>query len=578
MSSELRKCLTSCRSAFVTIGLLSGGSNLLALTGSIFMLAVYDRVIPSGSIPTLVALGLIALVLYAMQAVTDIVRGRILTRLGLVIKEAFSSRSFDVIVRNAAAGNHRTSGAVRDLDQIQGYLSSLGLAALFDLPWIPLYLGICFAFHPYIGFSVLAGAVVLVALTFLSNFLTRDPSRELNDLTNRRASLLASSQANAETIQAMGMTLAMSAAWNRVDARIVRVHRSIADTGTTLGTLSKAARMALQSFVLAVGAYLVIQQEATGGVMIASAILSARALAPIELTVAHWKSLVQARQSWLRLDELFKTNPPEAELFATPPPSRAIACMNVSLCAPGTRRLIVRDVSFQIRAGEGLGIIGSTGSGKSTLARSLVGLWEPANGAIHLDGLPLTRWSGLERGRFIGYLPQNVSLFEGTIAQNIARFDPYADAAKIVQIAKTAGVHDMISRLPEGYDTRIGAGGSGLSGGQSQRIGLARALFGDPFLVVLDEPNSNLDNVGEFALQGAIDSVKKRGGIVILVTHRPSILAMVEQVLVLADGRVKKFGAREEVLESVTRPPQVQPVATGENKPRIAGAVGEAGK
>ncbi|WP_244486835.1 type I secretion system permease/ATPase [Aurantimonas sp. Leaf443] len=553
MRSELSICFAKCRKAFVAVAALSGVANVLALTGSIFMLAVYDRVIPSGSIPSLVALGLFALALYVFQGGVDILRSRMLTRIGLMVKESFGARTFDTIVRNAASGNQQAASAVRDLDQVRTFLSSQGPTAIFDLPWIPLYLLICFLFHFYIGLAVLVGALVLIAITYVSNIVTKQPSKELNDVTNKRAFLLAACQSNAETLQSMGMTLAMSGNWNRVNGELVEKSLAISDKSNSLGTVSRVARMVLQSGVLALGAYLVITQQATGGVMIASSILSARALAPIELAIAHWKNLVAARQSWARLDELFIRNPPERAHFSTPAPSRQMTCEMVSVAPPNIRKLIVRDVSFLLKAGEGLGIIGSTGSGKSTLVRALVGLWNPALGTVRLDGIAMSQWSSTERGKFVGYLPQNVALFEGTIAQNIARFDPNADSGMIVNVARAAGVHDMIVRLPDGYDTMISDTGGGLSGGQSQRIGLARALYGDPFLVVLDEPNSNLDNEGELALQSALEGVKARGGIVIIVAHRPSILSTVNQVLILNDGRVQKYGPRDEVLELFSR-------------------------
>lgn len=556
MRSELSRVLAGCRSAFVGVGLLSGLSNILALTGSVFMLAVYDRVIPSGSIPTLLGLGLLALVIYALQAIVDIFRGRILTRTGLVIKEAFASRAYDTIVRNSAQGDLRSGNIVRDLDQVQGFLSSMAPTAIFDLPWLPLYLGICFAFHFYIGVAVTVGAVVLIIITAISNSLTKGPSSELNDRMNKRGSFLAASQNNAETIQTMGMNLAMSGTWNRIENEIIGESRRIADITTMLGTTSRVFRMVLQSFVLAVGAYLVIMQDATGGIMIASSILSARAMAPIELTIGHWKNSVAFRQSWKRLGELFEKNPPEASRFVLPAPSRILSVEGVSVSLPNIKRLVVRDVSFQLKAGEALGIIGATGSGKSSLVRAIVGLWPAALGTVRLDGQVISRWSTTDRGRFMGYVPQNVALFQGTIAENIARFDPDSDSASVVAVARQAGVHDMISRLPEGYDTQISDGGAGLSGGQAQRIALARALYGDPFLVVMDEPNSNLDADGELALQEAIAAVRARGGIVLIVAHRPTILSSVNHILVMSEGRVQKFGTREEVLELMTRRPQ----------------------
>ncbi|WAJ29179.1 type I secretion system permease/ATPase [Antarcticirhabdus aurantiaca] len=560
MRSEISQCLSQCRRAFISLAALSGVANVFALTGSIFMLAVYDRVIPSGSVPTLVSLGLIALLVYVFMAFIDIARGWMLTRIGLIIEESLTGRTYDLLVRKAASGSNEASGVVRDLDQVRGFLSSMGPTALFDLPWIPIYLAICFSFHWAIGLTVVAGALILVALTLVSEVVTKQPSKNLHEAQNRRFSLMQASQNNAETLQAMGMTLAMSGSWRAVSGRIVEVSRVMADMQTVLSTTSRTFRMVLQSFVLSVGAYLVINQDATGGIMIASSILSSRALAPIELSIAHWKSFVAARQSRTRLDELLQSNPPEHQSFAIPAPQRTLTCEQVSLSPPNVGRTIVHNVSFGLRAGEGLGIIGATGSGKSTLVRSLVGLWPPLSGVVRLDGSPLNQWSSTQRGRFIGYLPQRVALFEGTIAQNIARFDPDAEPDRIVSVARSSGIHEMIARLPNGYDTMIGEGGTGLSGGQSQRVGLARALYGDPFLLVLDEPNSNLDHDGELALQNAMMQTRARGGIVIIVAHRPSALSAVDHVLVMHDGRVQQMGPRDEILQSMMSRPAAPPV------------------
>jgi ATP-binding cassette subfamily C protein len=554
MNPLLRDFLRQCRGAILAVAALSGGSNLLALTGSIFMLAVYDRVIPSGSTPTLVALGGLAIMAYAVQAMIDIFRGRILSRLGLVVKESLNPRVFDIVVRNAAGGNQQPAGAVRDLDQVQGFLSSMGPTALFDLPWLPIYVAICFSFHVYIGLAVCAGALVLILITLVSNVLSKGPTRDLADATNERGLMLGASQNHAETIQAMGMTLNLSARWNGIGARIVRVNRTLADTTSVLSIISRVFRMMLQSLVLGLGAYLVIIGDATGGIMIASSILSSRALAPIELATANWRGFVSARQSWKRLSDLLAENPANAGSFVPPDPERDFQCDNVTLALAAQRRILVRDVNFRLAAGESLAIVGPTGSGKSTLARGIVGLWPAAIGAVRLDGMAIEDWPAVERGRFVGYLPQTVSLIEGTVAENIARFDPHARSEDVIRAARAAGVHELISRLPDGYDTRLGPNGSGLSGGQAQQVGLARALYGEPFLLVLDEPNSSLDSEGDVALAAALQGLRARGGLAIVVSHRRSILASVDHLLVLADGRVQKTGTRQEVLNYLRAP------------------------
>jgi ATP-binding cassette subfamily C protein len=553
MNAELQTSLRKCMGPLGVVALMSGGSNVLALTGSIFMLAVYDRVIPSGSVPTLIALGLIALVAFGLQTLIDIFRAQMLTRVGLVFRETLDGRIYDITVRNAATGNYRPGSAVRDLDSVQGFMSSMGPTALFDLPWLPLYLGICFAFHSTIGLVVTAGMILLVGLTLLAGRAAKRPTLALSEAMALRSNLLNTSQNQAETIQAMGMTGNLARGWNRVGDGISHWNTRLADATNILSTFSKMSRMVLQSVVLAVGAWLVILGDATGGVMIASSILSARALAPIELAIGHWKNFVSARQSWARLSRLLDQNPAEAGRFVPPRPSRDIRCENITLGLTMQRRILVRDVSFTLNAGEALAIVGPTGSGKSTLARALVGLWEPAAGSVRLDGLSIADWPSAVRGSFIGYLPQNVGLFEGTIAQNIARFDSEANDDEIVRVARVAGVHDLISRLPEGYSTLIDESGGGLSGGQVQRIGLARALYGDPALVVLDEPNSNLDTDGDTALAAAIKSLRSRNAMVIVTTHRTGILAEVDRMLLLSNGRMQDFGTRDEVLANLKR-------------------------
>ena len=545
---ELDRCVKALRPSLWVIAAISGISNILALTSSIFMLTVYDRVIPSGSVPTLLVLGGLAFFFYAVQSGFDMLRSRMLTRVGLSVKDALTPRIYDIAIRRSATRDGSSANVARDLDQVQSYLSSMGPVALFDLPWLPIFLGICFAFHFWIGMSVVVGALLLIGLTFLSNRLSKEPTRAINEALTERETYLGRSQMHAETIRAMGMTHAMSARWNSISARLTDLRRQVTDVTSTLGTLSRTTRMMLQSFVLAVGALLVIRQEATGGIIIASSILSARTLAPIELAIANWRNLVTTRQAWARLGETLRKYGDEAERFVLPTPAQSMAAEGVSIMLAGTSRILVRNVSFRLRSGQGLGVIGPTGSGKSTLAKAMVGLNEPSLGSIKLDGQDIKGWSAAERGRFIGYLPQTVPLFEGTIAENIARFQPDADPANVIAAARRADIHDLISKLPNGYETQIDASGEGLSGGQIQRVGLARAMFGDPFVLVLDEPNSNLDDDGERALQRAMNGFRERGGIVVIITHRPQALAGVDQVLVLQNGRVTDYGTRDDVL------------------------------
>jgi PrtD family type I secretion system ABC transporter len=548
MQDELGQIITQFRKAWFAVALLSGATSVLALTGSVFMLAVYDRVIPAGSIPTLVVLGLLCLCAYGLQALVDIVRGQMLTRIGLATKEALSPRIFDISVRQSAAGRSDRGAASRDLDQIQSFLSSTGPAALFDMPWVPFYLAICFLFHFWMGVFATAAVLLLVSLAFVNELLARGSSNELADATAQRSNLLASSQQQAESLEALGMTANLAGAWGATTAETSGLARRLSDTVSTAGSISRVARMVVQSAVLALGAYLVMSGEATGGIMIAGSILSSRALAPIESAIANAKGFLSARQSWSRLRTTLAELPAETTAFSPPVPSRSITAENLALVIGGGNRVTVSNVSFTLEAGDCVAILGAGGAGKSTLAKALVGVLRPVAGSIRLDGTSIGQWRSSQRGRFVGYLPQQVKLFEGTIAQNIARFDPATSSDAIIHAARTAGVHDMISRLPDGYMTRLGPGGVGLSGGQTQRIGLARAVYGDPFLVVLDEPNASTDIEGDAALLRLIARLRARGSITVVITHGSALLAAATHALVLSNGRQRRFGTVEEVL------------------------------
>lgn len=551
MGSELGRVVGQLWRSWTGVAFLSGTTNVLALSGSIFMLSVYDRVIPSGSVPTLIALGVICLAAYGLQAFVDAVRSMMLTRIGLATKEALAPRVFDVAVRSSATGQASKAGASKDLDQIQGFLSSAAPTALFDLPWVPLYLGICFLFHFWFGVFVTASALFLVALAVVGELLSRTPSKLLADANGSRATLLTASQQQAESLYAMGMTAPLAAVWRRSTLDTVRLGQQLSDTVSITSSLSRTTRMVVQSSVLALGAFLVISGEATGGIMIASSILSARALAPIDLTIANWRSFLNARQSWSRLDATLREMPAEAPSFVPPRPHLSLTCEAIAVAHARGQRPALADINFGLVGGNFLTVLGATGSGKSTLARALIGILPPAAGSIRLDGTALGQWPSFERGKFIGYLPQQVTLFEGTIAENIARFDPAATSEQVIAAARSAGVHDLINRMPAGYSTRLGEGGMGLSGGQMQRLGLARALYGEPFLVVLDEPNSSADAEGDAALLGAIEGLKERGTIVIVATHRTGVLPLATHVLLLANGRVQRFGAAADVLGKV---------------------------
>src|SRR5450755_3541207 len=551
--SELGDALRACRSAFIGVGIMSCMINLLYLTGSIFMLEVYDRVLPSRSVPTLVGLAILAGGLYVAQGVLDLIRGRILIRIGTALDESLNARVFETIVRLPLVAGGRNEGLqpLRDLDNVRSFLSSMGPGAFFDLPWLPFYLAICFAFHVMIGLTALVGAVILVTLTVVTEFMSRVPAREAMSLAARRNDLAATGRRNAEVLVAMGMSGRLTRRWSEANQTYLAGNQRASDVAGGLGAIAKVMRMTLQSAVLAVGAYLVIHQEATAGIIIAGSILSARALAPVDLAIAHWKGFVAARQSWHRLNRLLEQMPVKPTPTLLQSPSSRLSVEGVGIAAPGDQKVIVQDVNFTLTAGAGLGVIGPSGSGKSSLARALVGVWLPFRGKVRLDGAALDQWSTDVIGRHIGYLPQDVELFAGSIAQNISRFDPDASADSIIAAAKEAGVHEMIIKMREGYDTQIGEQGTALSAGQAQRVALARALFGNPFLIVLDEPNSNLDSEGDEALTRAVRGARERGAIVVVVAHRPVGIEGVDQLLVLKDGRMQAFGPKETVLGQV---------------------------
>ena len=542
--------LSALRKAFIGIALASAAINVLALTGSFFMLQVYDRVIPSHSLPTLSGLVIIVVTLYLFQGVIEFLRSMLLVRIGMSLDERLNRKVFGALLFLPSKKQTSDDGlqSVRDLEQIRSFLSGSGSTALFDLPWVPFYLLLCFLFHFWIGFTALCGALLLVGITVAAEMLSRRPALEAARSSAARLGFAQAARRNWEAAIAMGFSGRLTDKWVAMNEDYL-THQAIASTRVGALTITaKIARMMLQSGVLAVGAILVIRQEATGGIIIASSILVTRALAPVELAIGQWKGFVAARQGWTRLAALLDAALPAPQAFALPTPSRELSVENITVTSPGSRDFILRNVSFKISAGTILGVIGPSASGKSSLARAIAGLWPVAIGSVRLDRAALSQWDTDELGQHIGYLPQDVDLFDGTIAENISRFAEDMPTEPIIAAAKAAGVYDMIVKLADGFDTKIGEGGSRLSAGQRQRIALARALYGDPFLVVLDEPNSNLDAEGEAALTAALAVVKERGGIAIVIAHRPSALAAADTVLIIAGGQVQAFGPKKDIL------------------------------
>lgn len=543
------------RRAIFGIAIISGIINVLALTAPLFMLQVYDRVLSSRSVSTLVGLAILAAALYAFQSMLDVTRSRVLLRIGEYFDHKLSGRVHEAVVRLPLETRMQGDGLqpLRDLDNVRGFLSSQGPTALFDLPWMPFYLVICFLFHFWIGMTALVGAILLVALTALTNALSSGPVRETIAHGMTRNALMEAGRRNAEVVRALGLENRIAARWQQANAKYLAANRKAGDVASSLGGISKALRMMLQSTILGVGAWLVIEQEASGGVMIASSIMMGRALAPVDLAIASWKPFLMARQSWSRLQDLLGRMPNEGEVMALPRPQQNVRAENITIVPPGEKKPTVFSIDFTLSAGSALGIIGPSGSGKSTLARVLVGAWAPVGGKMRIDGATFDQWDREALGRHIGYLSQGVELFDGTIAENIARFEPGADPEAIVAAAKVAGAHELIVRFEKGYETRIGEAGSALSAGQRQRIGLARALYGDPFLVVLDEPNANLDAEGEAAVVKAVASVRERKGVVVVIAHRPSAIGAVDYLLMMDGGRQRAFAPRDEILSKVLK-------------------------
>ena len=544
------------RAAFVGVGLVSMLINMLMLTGPLFMLQVYDRVLASGSVPTLVVIGILALVLYLFYGFLEGLRGRILARIGQRVDARLTGLVYRVSSVLPVRLGRRAARLrpVADLDTIRQFLSGPGPGAIFDMPWLPVYLTIVFLFHPVLGAVALGGGVLIVICIGLNEAMSRGPVADTGREASRRAADVESGQNNAEVVCAMGMDDALTARWQDRNDAYLATQRKAADRTGFFGTLIKTVRFILQSAVLGTGAWLAIRQDITPGVMIAASIMTSRALSPIEQAVAHWRGFVACRQAIARLRDVLTVVPSDADILDLPLPRKSIELEQVA-CGPfGEPLPFVINTSFRLQAGDGLGIIGPSGSGKSTLARALVGAVPALKGAIRYDGAELGQWSTERRGQFIGYLPQDLQLFDGTIAQNISRFRQDAASGAIIEAATLAGVHDLIVSLPEGYNTEIGRAGRILSAGQRQRIALARALYGNPFLIVLDEPNSNLDAEGEAALVNAIRTMRERNSIVIVIAHRPSAIATVDKILCLQDGRMTAFGPKEDVLKKVVQP------------------------
>ena len=558
IAHELRAELVSGnRTVIFSIFVFSLILNILALTGSLFMLQVYDRVIPSGSIPTLLALCLIVGLLYIFYGVMDYVRSRIFVRVGRKLEEKLRARVFDVMSWMSLRSSGNSGGQpVQDLATVRQFISGQGPMAWFDMPFVPLYLSVLFMLHWILGAVAVAAAVIILILALLTERAQRKPHAEAVEASMRAQLLTEEARRNAEAMYSLGMKAALRERWEKVQNEALLQQTRANDAGASFAGFSRVFRLMLQSGILATGAWLAVRHQISGGSIIASSIIMGRALAPIEQAVAGWPQFLAARKAYGRLSSLLKQMPQERERMALPRPRGVLEVEKAVITLPGAEKPILQGVDFKVGPGHGLGIIGPTGAGKSTLARALVGLIPLAQGAVRLDGATPEQRAGDEFGQAIGYLPQDVQIFAGSVADNIARFTEGADPAKVVAAAQLANIHDFILRLPQGYDTSLGSGGARLSAGQRQRLALARALYGDPVLLVLDEPNSNLDAEGEAALDKAIRACLARGAAVVVVAHRPSALFAMQHLLILAEGRVAAYGGRDEIMAKVGLKPQ----------------------
>ena len=541
------------------MGVFSAIINLLMLVPSLYMLQVYDRVLASRNEMTLLMLTLMVVGAYLFMGALELVRSFVLIRVGAQLDMKMNKRIYTAAFeQNLKRAGGNAGQALQDFTTIRQFLTGQGLFAFFDAPWFPIYLAVIFLFSPLLGLFAFAGAAVLIVLAFANHALSKKPLEEANTVAITSSNLATNNLRNAEVIAAMGMLPALMARWLKLNNRVLQLQAEASQKAGTISSITKFVRVSMQSLILGLGALLVLQGKVTPGMMIVGVILLGRALSPVEQLIGAWKSWSSTRSAYQRLNELLAANPLRETGMALPKPLGEVSVEAVTAGPPGSTVPVLKNLSFTIEAGDVLGIIGPSGSGKSTLARLLVGVWPVAAGKVRLDGADVYYWNKDELGPHIGYLPQDIELFAGTVAENIARFGE-VDSEKVVMTAQRAGIHEMILRLPQGYDTPLGDGGAGLSGGQKQRLGLARALYGDPSLIMLDEPNSNLDEAGEQALVEAIDDLRKQGKTVVIISHKSSILAVTTRLLLLVEGKAQLFGPTAQVLERL-RKPRPQPV------------------
>lgn len=554
--NEVALALASFRKTFRNIGVFSAVINMLMLMPAIYMLQLYDSVLTSRNEMTLFMLTLIMLGAYIFMGALEYVRSFVLIRVGAQFDMKLNKRVYTAAFEQSLKqGDGNAGQALKDLTSIRQFLTGNALFAFFDAPWFPIYLFVIFMFHPGLGLFALCGTIILIALAYINEKVSHKPLADANSMAIASTNIASNNLRNAEVIEAMGMLPNLQSRWFKLHSRFLNLQAEASEKAGIVTALSKSATVALQSLMLGLGALLVLENDITPGMMIAGSILLGRAIAPVQLLISVWKQIGSTRSAYERLTKLLEQNPAREAGMALPKPKGIIAVENVTAMPPGSKTPVIKGLSLSLTAGEVLGVIGPSGSGKSTLARLLVGVWPAAAGKVRLDGADVYLWNKDELGPHVGYLPQDIELFAGTVSENIARFGEI-DAEKVILAAKRAGVHDMILNMPEGYDTHLGEGGAGLSGGQKQRLGLARTMYDDPSLIVLDEPNSNLDDVGEQALLAALTDLRKRGKTIVLITHRTSIISVTTKLLLLQDGTAKMFGPTNQIIEKLTKQQQ----------------------
>lgn len=562
--NNLQAALKACKSSFISVGVFSFFVNALMLVPTFYMIQISGRVVPSSSSSTLIMLTLILTVLMITLGALEWVRSRMMVRISNRLDVLLSRDVYRASFKRAltSGGMDATAQSLNDLTSLRQFMTGPGLFAFFDAPWFPIYTAVMFLFHPWFGWMTVGCGVVLVVLAFLNHRFTTQALADANQQSVKSNVATTKNLRNAEVIESMGMLETLMNRWAVRQRRILLLQSNASDKGGAVTSISKTFRMWSQSIMLALGAYLVIIHEINPGLLMAGSILLGRALAPIDQMIGSWKGFVAAKVQYARLNEVLDKLNAEPERMALPAPQGHIQVENLVVAPPGAKAPVIRNISFVAPAGSIVGIVGPSAAGKSTLVRALMGIWPPQHGVVRLDGADISTWDKHELGPYVGYLPQDIELFEGTISDNIARFEK-VDAEKVVLAAQIAGVHEMILMLPDGYDTIIGSDGVNLSGGQRQRVGLARALYGSPKLIVLDEPNSNLDEVGERALGVALQKVKETGATVFIVSHRPNILSRLDHILVMSAGAISMYGPRDKVIAELA-------AQQGKGAPRVA--------